>query len=74
MANPRYTVYDTTRREYLVRVERPIDDANQIVTEWTRDAGAAARFPGVKSAAAVVRLLGCYNNFVVKNQKGEIVA
>ena len=74
MTQLRYTVYDTARREYLARMESPTEDRDAIVTTWTRDADKAARFPGVKSAAAVVRALGSYSQFVVKNAKGEIIA
>ena len=74
MTTPRYTVYDTEKREYLQRVETPDGDQARIVTYWTRDPAEAARFPGVKSAAAVVRMLGSYSQFAVKNAKGEIIA
>ena len=44
-----------------------------MVTEWTKDPEQAARFQGAKTAAVVVRLLGNYSNFVVKNAKGEVI-
>lgn len=70
----KYTVYDTERRRYLQRVTAPTGDRNTaIVTEWTRDPAEAARFPGVKSAESVVRLLGSYSNIVIKNARGEII-
>lgn len=72
-SKPRYTVYDTDRREYLKRAERPLDRDSELVTDWTRRAENAQRFPGVKSAARMVALLGRYSQFVVKNQRGEIV-
>lgn len=70
----KYTVYDTQKREYLERVETPDQDKDHLVTYWTRDQRKAARFPGRKSAEAVVRMLGSYSEFVVKNAKGEIIA
>ena len=70
----KYTVYDTEKREYLRRVETPDGDRARIVTYWARDPAEAARFPGRKSAEAVVRMLGSYSQFVVKNAKGEIIA
>lgn len=69
----RYTVYDTHRRQWLRRIERPTGENHRIVTDWTRDAAEAARFPGARTAAAVVRMLGGYPEFVVKNAKGEII-
>ena len=74
MTQPRYTVYDTTRREYLMRITHPTGEAAQMVTEWTKDPEKAARFQGVKAASAVVRMLGNYSEFVVKNAKGEVIA
>ena len=74
MTQPRYTVYDTDRRQYLMRVTTPTGDRAALVTEWTRDPEKAARFQGVKSASAVVRMLGNYSQFVVKNAKGEVIA
>ena len=74
MTQPRYTVYDTEKREYLQRITAPTGDHAAVVTEWTKDPEKAARFPGVKSASAVVRMLGCYSQFVVKNAKGEVIA
>lgn len=69
----RYTVYDTSRRMYLRRIERPTGSPDAIVTDWTRDPTEAARFPGVRTAMAVVRMLGSYSEFVVKNARGEII-
>lgn len=74
MTQPRYTVYDTERREYLEQITNPTGEAGAIVTEWTKKTDRAAKFPGVKSASAVVRLLGSYSQFVVKNAKGDIIA
>ena len=73
MTQLRYTVYDTMRREYLERITAPTGDNRAVVTEWTKDPERAAKFPGVKSAAAVVRVLGSYSQFVVKNAKGEVI-
>ena len=73
MTQYRYTVYDTGRREYLERVERPTGDDRAVVTVWTKKVERAAKFPGVKSAAAIVRLLGNYSQFVIKNREGVIV-
>ena len=70
----RYTVYDTNARRYLKYAEQPMGTDSELVTDWTRRAENAMRFPGVKSAAAMVAKLGRYNNFVVKNEKGDVVA
>jgi len=74
MARPRYTVYDTMRREYLKCAEQPLGTVGQLVTRWTRDAGEAMRFQGIKTAEAMVAKLGRYSEFVVKNERGEIIA
>lgn len=74
MTQLRYTVYDTEKREYLVQITAPTGSTDAVVTEWTKHPEKAARFPGVKSASAVVRMLGSYSQFVVKNAKGEIIA
>lgn len=74
MTQPRYTVYDTRRREYLLRITAPTGNRETaVVTEWTKDPEQAARFQGAKTAAAVVRMLGNYSQFVVKNAKGEVI-
>ena len=73
MTQPRYTVFDTERRVYLERISAPTGDSRAVVTDWTKRPDKAARFPGVKSAAAVVRMLGSYNQFVIKNAKGEVI-
>lgn len=70
----RYTVYDTARREYLKRAEQPLGSDSELVTDWTRRAENAMRFPGIKSAEAMVAKLGRYSEFVVKNERGEIIA
>lgn len=69
----RYTVYDAERREYLRRAERPDDRDDALVTDWTRHPARALRFPGVKSAARMVAKLGRYGQFVILNQRGEVV-
>lgn len=71
---PRYTVYDTEKREYLESAEMPLGSDGQMVTHWTRRRECALRFAGVKSAAEMVAKLGNYSEFVVKNDKGEVVA
>ena len=73
MTRHRYTVYDTSRREYLRCVELSTGDERGMVTHWTKLPEAAMRFPGVKTAAKMVVRLGSYSEFVVKNEKGEIV-
>ncbi len=70
----RYGVYDTSRKVWLYQMEMPVDGIGAAVTTWTREADKAMRFPGIKSAMAMVRKLGSYSQFVVKNEKGDIVA
>lgn len=70
----RYTVYDTGQRKYLRLATQPMGCEDQLVTEWTRHAERAQGFPGKKSAEAMVRKLGGYSEFVVKNGNGEVVA
>ena len=74
MTRHRYTVYDTARHEYLQRVELPTEDRMGMVTHWTRLPGEALKYQGVKGAQHMLNLLGNYSEFVVKNEKGEIVA
>ena len=73
MTRHRYTVYDTGRHEYLQSVEQPTGDEHSIVTRWTRLPEEAMRFQGVKTAQRMVVRLGSYSEFVIKNEKGEIV-
>lgn len=70
----RYGVYDTEQRVWLAKATLPVGDDGAMVTEWTKRDEKALRFPGIKSAMAMVRKLGSYSQFVVKNEKGDIVA
>lgn len=70
----KYTVYNTVLRKYLQLATQPMGCEDQLVTEWTRHAERAQGFPGKKSAEAMVRKLGGYSEFVVKNGSGEVVA
>lgn len=70
----RYTVYDTEARKYLKSAEQPLGSGSEIVTDWTRREENAMRFPGVKSAFAMVLKLGGTAQLVVKNERGQIVA
>ena len=70
----RYTVYNTAMRRYLARATMPLGDQSEMVTEWTKHQERAQKFPGKKSAEAMVRKLGSYSEFVVKNARGEIIA
>ena len=69
----RYAIYDTWHKAWL-RQATPSDDGRHILaTAWTFHPDEALRFPGIKSAMGMVRKLGSYSEFVVKNEKGEIV-
>lgn len=70
----KYTVYNTEIHKYLRRATLPLGCENEIVTEWTSRVEKAQGFPGKKSAEAMVRKLGSFSEFVVKNAKGEIIA
>ncbi len=70
----RYTVYDTARHVWLREAIMPTGVGSAMVTTWTQRPERAQRFPGIKSAMAMVRKLGSYSQFVVKNEKGDIVA
>ena len=69
----KYTVYNTVLRKYLERATQPLGCESELVTEWTRHRERAQGFPGKKSAETMVRRLGSYSEFVVKNGKGEII-
>lgn len=69
----RYGVYDTEQRVWLARAELPAGDDGAMVTEWTKRAEKALRFPGIKSADAMLEKLGRFSEFVIVNGKGEIV-
>ena len=73
MTRHRYTVYDTARHEYLRCVSMPTGDERGIVTHWTRYIENAMKFPGIKTAQKMVNRLGSYSEFVIKNERGEIV-
>ena len=68
-----YTVYDTDRREYLEIMNLPLGDPRQMATKWTRRREEAYRFQSRRAALEIVNRLGNYSEFVVKNEKGEIV-
>lgn len=70
----RYTVYDTGQKKYLRLATQPLGSESKLVTEWTRHVEREQGFPGKKSAEAMVRRLGGYSEFVVKNARGEIIA
>ena len=71
--NLRYTVYDTWQHKYLRQATQPLGTADQLHTEWTRHPERAQRFPGIKSADAMLEKLGRFSEFVIINGKGEIV-
>ena len=73
MQRMRYTVYDTEAHKYLERATQVMGTDEHLHTEWTRRADRAQRFPGRKSAEAMVRKLGGYSQIVIKNSRGEIV-
>lgn len=69
----RYAIYDTWRHRYLEQVAQPLGSAEQLHTQWTKRAEKAQRFPGIKSADAMLEKLGRFSEFVIVNGKGEIV-
>lgn len=73
MRKPRYAVYDTETNEYLQEVLLPFGSTRVRVTRWTRHPKEAQRFPGIKSAQAMVDALGNDSNIVILNGKGVIV-
>ena len=73
MTRHRYTVYDTARHEYLQSVELPNEDRMCLVTHWTKNVDEALKYQGVKGAMCALNLLGNYSEFVIKNERGEIV-
>lgn len=73
MTRHRYTVYDTDRHEYLRCMTLPAGDERGIVTHWTREVENAMKFPGVKSAQRMLNSLGNYSQFIIKNERGDVV-
>ena len=73
MKRRRYTIYDTDRREYLELAELPLGDPRQMSTKWPRGQREAYRFTSIKAAQAMLNRLGNYSEFVIKNERGEIV-
>lgn len=74
MAGMKYTVYNTEIHKYLKQATQPLGCESEIVTKWTRKVELAQKFPGKKSAEAMVRRLGSLSEFVVKNAQGVIIA
>jgi hypothetical protein len=54
----RYGIYDTARHVWLRQAILPTGDGSAMVTEWTQRPEKALRFPGVKSAEAMLEKLG----------------
>ena len=76
MRKPRYSIYDTFRREYLqeLLLMRTDDGGFAVVgMKGTRDPAEALRFPGIKSAEGVRVRLGAWSELVILNAKGVIV-
>lgn len=75
MQKLRYSIYDTTTKKYLSVFHRPVSEADIAVTNWTRSAARAMKFPGVKSARGVARWLddNSHGGCVVLNARGSIV-
>ena len=73
MRKLRYTIYDTAAKKYLERAEQPLGNERQLATQWTRHPERAQRFPGIKSADAMLEKLGRYSEFIIINGRGEIV-
>ena len=72
MKRPRYTIYDTFHRCWLLRVELPTGEADCVFTLWTKRQAEAQRFPGMKSARRKVRQLDRGVDCVIHNERGEI--
>lgn len=70
----RYAIYDTWHKAWL-RQATPSDDGRHILaTAWTFHPDEALRFPGIKSADAMLEKLGRFSELVIVNRKGDIVA
>ena len=69
----RYAIYDTWHKAWLRRMDVPVDGIGAAVTTWTRRPEEAQRFPGIKSADAMLGKLGRFSEFVIVNGKGDIV-
>ena len=74
MTRKRYTVYNTELRKYLHSATLPDGDPRSMLSTWTSRPEKALRFPGIKSARGMVAKLGNYGEYVVKNDRGEIIA
>lgn len=68
MRLPRYAIYDTFHRVYLLRVELPTGEAGLTYTLWTRNAAEALRFPGAKSARRMLGQLGARDAVIINGR------
>lgn len=73
MAKLRYTIYDEARKRWLMSFQRPVEECDATVTRWTSKREHAMRFPGVKTARGVARLLEPNKAVVVLNARGQAV-
>lgn len=74
MKKPRYSLYDTDTRRYLMLAVQPDGAQDPIYTQWTGDREKALRFPGVKSARRMaLKLESRRGEIIIKNARGESI-
>lgn len=69
-AKPRYAIFDTDSNQYLMRVEMLTVDGKVTYTLWTKNPAEAQRFPGIKSAFALMMRIGTRTNLIIRNGRG----
>lgn len=74
-AKMRYSVYDATRKKWLMSIRQPDKNVDVVVTKWTNKRRFAMFFPGVKTARSVIRRMGGANggDITVCNARGDVV-
>ena len=71
MRRPRYMVFDERTHRYLREVMQVDGNPMTIATTYTRSAGKAQRFPGVKSARAMRDKLG--ESHLIHDERGNVI-
>ena len=68
----RYTLFDAEQGKWLMGFQVPERECDAVVTWWTRKVEKAMRFPGVRSARRVARMMGAETHGVceVRNARG----